>query len=328
MTATYSNRANMPLSLAVWLTHDTYDHDARSNHISATSLLRPVRQTVLAQRVPAEDLITDVTDVAASRMGSAIHDMIESAWVDNHELNMARLGIPEKVISRVRVNPSEDDLLENPDIIPVYLEQRSEREIDGFIVSGKFDFVGDGRLEDFKSTGTYTYLNKTNDEKYILQGSIYRWLNPDIITRDEMAIAFIFKDWSAAKAAASKNYPSTPMLEYVLPLKSSAETEAYIRNKLAQIKQFSASPEDQIPECSAEDLWRKPTVWKYYKKPEAKRATKVHTNAAEAHAFANLNGGFVREFPGSVTACKYCDAFTVCTQKDRYIASGELIIKS
>ena len=328
MTATFTNRANLPLSLAVWLTHDTYDHDKRLNQISATSLMRPVRQTVLAQRVLEEDRVSDITDVAASRIGSAIHDMIESAWVTNYSQNMARLGIPEKVISRVRVNPSEDDLLVHPDTIPVYLEQRSEREIDGFIVSGKFDFVGDGRLEDFKSTGTYTYLNKTNDDKYILQGSIYRWLNPDIITRNEMAIAFIFKDWSAAKAAASANYPSTPMLEYVLPLKSSAETEAYIRNKLAQIKQFTASPEDQIPECSPEDLWRKPTVWKYYKKPEAKRATKVHTNAAEAYAFANLNGGFVREFPGSVTACKYCDAFTVCTQKDRYIASGELIIKT
>jgi len=328
MTATFTNRANLPLSLAVWLTHDTYDHDARLNQISATSLMRPVRQTVLTQRVLKEDRISDIADVAASRIGSAIHDMIESAWVTNYTQNMARLGIPEKVISRVRVNPSEDDLLVHPDTIPVYLEQRSEREIDGFIVSGKFDFVGDGRLEDFKSTGTYTYLNKTNDDKYILQGSIYRWLNPDIITRNEMAIAFIFKDWSAAKAAASSNYPKTPMLEYVLPLKSSAETEAYIRNKLAQIKQFTDSPEDQIPECSPEDLWRKPTVWKYYKKPEAKRATKVHTNAAEAYAFANLNGGFVREFPGSVTACKYCDAFTVCTQKDRYIASGELIIKT
>ena len=44
---TYTNRANLPLSIAVWLTHDTYDHDSRSNHISATSLLRPARQTVL-----------------------------------------------------------------------------------------------------------------------------------------------------------------------------------------------------------------------------------------------------------------------------------------
>jgi len=328
MTATYTNRANLPLSLAVWLTHDTYDHDERSNHISATSILRPVRQTVLAARVSEEDRTTDVTEVAASRMGSAIHDMIESAWVTNHKHNMARLGIPERVISRVRVNPSADDLLENPDIIPVYLEQRSEREIDGFIVSGKFDFVGDGRLEDFKSTGTYTYLNKTNDAKYILQGSIYRWLNPDIITRDEMAIAFIFKDWSQAKANASKNYPKTPMLEYVLPLKSSTETEGYIRNKLSQIKQYADAPEDQIPECDSEDLWRKPTVWKYYKKPEAKRATKVYTSSAEAYAFANMNGGFVKEFPGSVGACKYCDAFTVCTQKDRYLASGELIIRA
>jgi hypothetical protein len=37
-----------------------------------------------------------------------------------------------------------------------------------------------------------------------------------------------------------------------------------------------------------------------------------------------MNGGEVKEVPGEIVACKYCDAFTVCTQKDKYIASGEL----
>ena len=57
-------------------------------------------------------------------------------------------------------------------------------------------FVAEGKVQDFKSTSVYTYLNQTNKDKYILQGSIYRWLNEDTITRDTMDIHFIFTDWN------------------------------------------------------------------------------------------------------------------------------------
>lgn len=323
MTASYTNRANMPLSLAVWLTHDSYDHDSRPNHISATSLLKPLRQLVLAMRVPAEDNIPDVASMIPSRMGSAIHDMIEQSWVTNYKAGLASLGIPQKVIDKVKVNPKPEELTE--DTIPVYLEQRSEKEVDGFIISGKFDFIGEGRVEDFKTTSVYTYINKTNDDKYIMQGSIYRWLNPDLITRDEMAIQFIFTDWSAARARVEKTYPASRHMEYQLPLKSIHETEMFIRNKIAEIKKYINAPEDLIPLCSDEELWRKPTVWKYYKNPEKlTRSTKNFDNPHEAHAHAALNGGIVIEKPGEITACKYCDAFPICSQKDQYLASGEL----
>ena len=81
---------------------------------------------------------------------------------------MTSLGYPQKIIDRVLINPSNDDLYEG--CIPVYLEQRSTREIAGRIISGKYDFVGEGRLEDFKTTGVFTYMNNTKDKDYILQG--------------------------------------------------------------------------------------------------------------------------------------------------------------
>lgn len=322
MTASYTNRANMPLSLAVWLTNDNYDHDDRSNHISATSLLKPIRQLVLAMRVPQEDNVPDISAMIPSRMGSAIHDGIERSWVDKYKEGLAALGLPPKVIDRVLVNPTSEELTE--DCIPVYLEQRSEKEVDGFIISGKFDFIGEGRVEDFKTTSVYTYINKSNDDKYIMQGSIYRWLNPDIITRDEMAIQFIFTDWQGHRAKVEPKYPDSRHQEYVLPLKSLAETEFYIRTKIAEIKQYINAPEEVIPECTDDDLWRKQTVWKYYKKPGASRSTKNYDNPHEANARAAMEGGVVVEVPGEIVACKYCDAFTVCTQKDRYLQTGEL----
>lgn len=322
MTVAYTNKANLPLSLAVWLTHDTYDHDDRANHISATSLIKPLRQLILGLRVPADAQVPDVTDVIASRIGTAIHDAIEGAWVDNYKANLANLNVPQKVIERVKVNPTDEELKDGA--IPVYLEQRSEREIDGFIISGKFDFIAEGRVEDFKSTSVYTYLNKTNDDKYIMQGSIYRWLNPNKITDDEMSINFIFTDWASARARVESKYPDTRVMQYKLPLKSLPETEHYIRTRVAEIKKYLNAPESDIPLCTDEDLWRKPTLYKYYRKPGQKRATKNFEDRIEAITHANMNGGEVKEVPGEIVACKYCDAFTVCTQKDQYLASGEL----
>lgn len=133
-----------------------------------------------------------------SRIGSAIHDAIERAWTTNHVEALSLLGYPNKVIERIRINPDPKHVTE--DIIPVYLEQRANKQVGKYIISGKFDFVGDGRVEDFKSTSTFTAINNTNDEKYILQGSIYRWLNPQLITKDEMAIQFIFTDLTSRES--------------------------------------------------------------------------------------------------------------------------------
>jgi hypothetical protein len=89
---------------------------------------------------------------------------------------MASLGYPQDIIDRVIVNPTPEDL--KPDSIPVYMELRSFKEIDGVRVSGKFDFVAEGKVEDFKSTSTFAWKSGDKVEDYRLQGSIYRWLTP------------------------------------------------------------------------------------------------------------------------------------------------------
>mgnify|MGYP002132538329 CR=1 FL=1 len=36
--------------------------------------------------------------------------------------------------------------------------------------------------------------------------------------------------------------------------------------------------------------------------------------------------GIIKEIKGEVVACRYCSAFSVCTQKDIYLTTGELNI--
>lgn len=331
--ARYINTSSVPLSMAVFLATDNYDHDA--NTISATSLIKPLRQLILAGRVPQELSLPDLIGMVASRVGSAIHDGIERSWTANHKIALAALGYPKKIIDLVRVNPTKEERAANPDMIPVYLEQRATKQVGKYLVSGKFDFVGQGRLEDFKTTGTYTAMSGSNDAKYILQGSIYRWLNQDIITEDEMSIQFIFTDWSAMQARQNPNYPQHRIQERKLKLLSVAQTEQYIRQKLSDFDDLVDLPETALPLCTDEDLWRSEPVHKWYKNHTMETvatATKSTKNfddelTARTHMMTVGKGaGVVVTKPGQVSACKYCLGFVLCTQKDALIAAGDLVL--
>lgn len=327
--AQYANTSAVPLSMAVFLATDHYDYDDDPNTISATSLLKPVRQLVLSARVPQQDVKVELINLLASRMGTAIHNGIEWAWTKNHVKAMQALGYPQRVIDRVVINPMPQQLAANPDLIPVYMEQRKSRQVGKWKVTGKFDFVGEGRVEDFKTTTTFTAINSTNDEKYAWQGSIYRWLSPDIITQSEIAIQFIFTDWNKAKALSDPKYPQQRMQQRLIPLKPLLETDAFVKRKLQQIEAYWDAPEDEIPPCGDEDLWRSDPVFKYYKNPaKTGRSTKNFETQAEAMLRYVQDGsvGIVKEVPGQVTACKYCPAFAACTQKDALIASGDLVL--
>ena len=326
----YSNNSGIPLSAAVWLAHDDYDHNTDPNHISATSLLKSVRQIVLGSRASTKPSTTDIHGLIASRIGTALHSTIENVWVNNHRQCLLALGYPEQLIAKIAINPTEQHFKDAKDhgveLVPIYMEQRSTKEIEGMKISGKFDFVMDGRLEDFKSTGTYTYVNKTNDRKYQLQGSIYRWLNQGIITKDHMAIVFIFLDWKPGLANDPK-YPPNKVMEHKVPLLSIAETEKYVSDKLIAVKQYIDAAESTLPACNAEDLWQKASVFKYYKNPaKMSRSTKNFTNIHDANIRMGQDGnvGAVVEVKGEPTGCKYCDGFDLCTQKDTYILNNSL----
>lgn len=325
MNATYANTTGIPLSLAVYLASDSYDHNDDPYTISVTTLLKPIRPIILGARVPDSLAVVDISGLVPSRMGQSIHDGIERSWLHNYEKALAALGYPKQVISRIRINPKPEEVTEG--IIPIYLEQRTSRKLGKWTVTGKFDFVGDGRVEDFKTTSTFTWVNNTKDDDHIMQGSLYRWLNPQIVTQDVMAIQYIFTDWSALRARAEASYPSQRTMQRVLTLKSVHDTEQFAAHKLAQIEALWNVPEDQLPLCTDAELWRSEPQWKYYKNPEkTQRSTKNFDNKQDAYLQLSKDGnvGIVKEVPGQAKACKYCPAFPVCSQAKDLVASGDL----
>lgn len=326
----YLNSQQLDLSVALWLATDTYAH--RDDAISVTGLLKPTKQIVLAARVPEENQTNDVITQVASSLGTAVHDSIEASWVTHYAASLAAMGYPKEVIDAVAVNPTKEQLDADTEgeLIPVYTERRVDKEFMGHTVTGEYDFCAEGRVEDFKCTSTFTYIKGVKEEDYRMQGSLYRWLDPDVITQDVMAIQFIFTDWKKAMAASDPKYPPTPVLAHRIQLLSLEETEEWVKNKLADVERCMDLPEDQLPRCTQKDLWQDDSTYKYYADPEKAalggRSTKNFSNSLDANNWlADKGKGVVVEVIGKVRACGYCAGFYACKQKDEYSAAGILV---
>lgn len=315
------NSTNLPLPLAVWLATDEYKYAQYANEISTTTLLRSPRYIIGSRRAmypeqfpehlrPEPTLEAEHPDIQeriASRMGTAMHSSLEYAWLNNYKNALKALGYPQTTIDRIVVNPETVE----PEQIPVYLEQRAYKELEGFTVSGQFDIILDGELHDLKTTSTYSWTSGCNDEKYIMQGSIYRWLNPELITKDTITINFVFTDWRKLDATTNPDYPPAKCYYKQYKLWSLADTEAWLKNKLKTLNKYWNSPIEQIPCCTEKDLFSKPSVFKYYKAgyEEGKRATKNFPSMNEALAYRAKQGyqGDVIEVKQDPFMCPFCN---------------------
>ena len=328
MALEYTNKNNVSLALAVFLMYDNYEYDERPNSISATGLIRPLRQLVLSKQNPALLKTVDIADLVATRMGSAIHKGCEDAWTDPENVKNALkvLGASEDAINNIKINPP----YVKPGETPVYVEQRAEKEILDFVISGKYDLVLDGTLNDYKSTSVWTYIFDSNADSYVKQGSIYKWLSPDKITSDYININYIFTDWSAAKARADKkSYPQIKTITKQYPLWSTEETENWIMNKIEAYKALANTPQEGLPECTDEELWATKTTYKYYKNPnKLDRSTKNFDTMDEAliRQANDGNVGTIKTVPGEVKACRYCPVVGLCTQAETMLADGRLTL--
>ena len=299
----YTNNSGLSIPLAVWSLMDNYNHDTRPNLISATSLLKPIRQIVLGRRYKDNIKEIDAENLIASSMGTALHDSVENAWKQKDKVI--------KILDSLGYINSEAIYDE------VILECRSEKEIDGYIISGQFDIAFNGIVCDIKSTSVWSYIFGSKEEDYKLQMSIYRWLNQDIITNDTAFVEYIFTDWSGTKALQDKQYPQKRIITKEIKLLSLEDTEKYIKDKLALISKYEALEDKDLILCSDEELWREKDKWKYYKSGDTtKRATKVFATEEEAVNRMRVDGmtGKVVQYKGGVKRCNYCNYTNLCEQ--------------
>ena len=319
--------------MAIWLLNDKYDRVDTKNYLSATSLIKPTQEIVLTDRNKSneDEIDIEISGLAKSQMGTAMHDAIEVSWDNKYAVAKAceLLGISEDIAASITINPTSQQIKKAKHkgelLTPVYMEQRTIKEFMGYSIGGKYDLVLAGDLHDYKSTGTYTYIKQSNAEKYIQQGSIYKWLNPEIITGDVLTINYYFTDWVDYRTSDPK-YPPSQIMSQHFDLWTYEETEEYIKNKILEIERFKKNPNLPLPKCSDKDLWKDPSQFKYFSKPDAARATKnFGVDSAAAHAYAASKGkGIVVEAPSIARACVYCNALPHCDQAADLLKAGIL----
>jgi len=323
----YTNHNNVPLVLAVWLAADHgYDLTRSSHVVSATSLMKPLKSLILENRVaemPTEDARVDLSTLIPARLGTAVHAAVEIAWLHNRDQALRELGYPETVIEKIRINP---DTPEDPRF-DIYLEQRTSKAVGKWVISGKFDLVENGRVKDVKTTKVYNWIKGSNDDKYQLQGSIYRWLNPDIITDDFIDVLMIFTDWNPLKVKADPNYPKSNILTRTLPLLSIPETERWILGRLAKIEAAWDLHQDAMPDCTPSELWMEPQKFAYYRDPKSAKAYRVFDTPQEANALKaqeNRPGSKIVARTSEPKFCRFCNGRLICLQAERYVTQGIL----
>jgi hypothetical protein len=261
-------------------------------------------------------------------MGQAIHKAIEDVWINDElrKFNLKLLGHPPYVVNNLTVN----QINESDPELAVFIEQRWEKKVGNWFVTGKSDFIGGGRLEDVKSTGVYGYMNGNSDDQFRLQGSIYRWLAPNIITEPIMAIQYIFTDWSALEYYKNKNkgYPPLRHAEKELELLPIQQTQNIVTQRIRDIERYLDADEKDLPLCTPKDLWQEPTEFKYFKNPHADRSTRNYENMTDAHAhyMRDKQVGVIKTVRGKIKRCKHCPGVMLCSQKDHYLKQGLLEI--
>ena len=279
----YTNKHNFPDYVVQWLKFDEYDYEP--NTFSATTLLQPPKVYALKKQY-YDQIETDVSDVIASRYGTAIHDSIEKIKLTN-----------------------------------CLQEQRLRTKIADKVITGKFDIMkevekGVYRLIDVKSTSVWTFVFGSKEEDYIKQLSIYRFLGHmnGYNVQEEAEIFMIFTDWSAKKSRTDPEYPQTRIKIVKIRLWGIEKTREFITERVNLLSKTSEMKQEDMPECNEKDLWAmKPTynlmrdnrtIATYKRKP-----TRILSDSSLK----------LVEVKGKVKRCKYCPASKFCDQCKRLI---------
>jgi hypothetical protein len=199
-----------------------------------------------------------------------------------------------------------------------FSEEYMSSELDGIIVTGRIDNYNmkEGIISDFKTCSIWKIKSQSFDD-WRKQGLIYAWLllKNGFEVKTCRFIAMI-KDHSKRDAKRDSSYPLCPIYVYEFPVTKMDldEIETFIRGKVAVYKQYQETADDDIPPCTPDERWAKPTKYAVMKTGN-KRAVRVMDTQEEAEKLAADLGKnhYTETRPGESTRCMdYCSCCEFC----------------
>ena len=205
--------------------------------------------------------------------------------------------------------------------LPIYLTH------EGWHLSGAIDLQeveSDGiRLSDYKTTGAWAVMNEK--EEWHQQLNIYAWMVEKVkkVPVKSLSIVAIIRDWSGRDASIKPEYPQAPIVTIDIPVWPMEEREAFINHRIQLHAEahFESDTGGDLPPCTPEEMWEKPTVYAV-KKEGGVRAKSVHSNKEEAEAALPAKGYFIEVREGDRTRCaNYCQVAKFCNQYQEYLST-------
>ena len=276
-----TNRYNLPQALV----NLTKDKEYIENRYSVTELLLPTREIIL-NRLYADEIEKDVSDVIPALFGTAVHNVLEA---------------------------------NTPLLKGLLTEQSLECQFGEVTVSGRIDLLDMNNLEitDYK-TCSVSKVMREDFEDFKLQGLAYAymvWKRLGLIIK-RLKFPCLLKDWSKIKSASSSNYPSSAIYIWKYDVQESDVDfiERYIKNKLKDIHDAEIS----LPMCTDEERWYTGTKYAVYKHAGDKKAAIVCDSEEEAHGYITNKcdgAGEIEVRKGEYLKCNhYCDCCKFCEE--------------
>jgi hypothetical protein len=274
-----TNKNNFPDALVRAIANDPYSKG--ESDFSVTELLQPPRIRAL-KKAHAHEIVEDVEDRIWSLYGQIVHSILERA--------------------------NEADLV----------EKRFFAKFGDFTVSAQIDslVLKDGILSDWKFSTAWSFkANQAPKPEWVAQMN----MQAELLRRNghevkKLQIIGLIRDWQIRDAKQNPDYPQAQVVTQDIPMWDSAKVESFIHLRIA----LHLAAEKELPECSEQDRWAKPSIYAVVK---GKRAINGGLQFSEeaAQALCAKNPGSRVEFRRgeSVRCNSYCAVSQFCEQFKR-----------
>ena len=263
---------------------DTF-YQYKDKQYSVTSILNSTREVMLKRRYN-DEIEQDVSDMIWALMGQGLHAIMQNYKEQDDEL-------------------TEEKLIVELD--------------DGYKLSGIFDLYSAGQklVTDYKTTSVWSVIYKSNYEEWRKQLLIYAWMLRKLgFECDRGQIIAMMRDWQKSKAQYDVNYPQTQVQVFSFEFADDdfGFIEKWIKERFEELKKYENVPDEELPECSAEDRWNKGNTYAVKKKGN-KRALKLYDDLeqAEIHVSQSPDELELEVREGEDTKClSYCSVNKWC----------------
>jgi hypothetical protein len=282
-----TNKFNVPETLVALATRDYYTK-GKSDY-SVTEIISPPRIQRL-RRKHFEEIEQDVSDMLWMLLGTALHVVAERSEVSGHTN-----------------------------------EERLSAGINGIILSGAIDLQKDEAdgvtITDYKFTSAWALMN--DKPEWEQQQNIYKYLVERVKKKPVkgLKICALIRDWSRRDAQNKPDYPQAPIQVIDIPMWTFDRTEAFIKERVEMHRDSKVSADwgDELPLCSDEERWLRPTTYAV-KKDGRKTAIRVFDTQDEADALLKempeKDKGFIEIRKGEAVRCtgNFCGVSQWCNQ--------------